>query len=165
MTSSLEKIKACLNPKWVLSGIESENLKEDDLHQIVKIKADGIPYLLFELDRKKEDPFPFFSDHSGMKLRTDYLLFTESKGSIFVFSIELKSGGEKKARPQILATKEFSIFLFERIQFVQNIGLKPKYFGIACIPNAKANISSKVFNEKKIAVNGGKELYLKRYVL
>lgn len=122
--------------------INSRNtLKEDkgNGRQEVKYKQDGkqLVYSFDVLASGIPHPFPFFKDYPGLKIISDYILFTNRKSDNkpFILIFELKKS--KSPNKQLRATKQFCSYIIERMNGVFKTQYNPEIRMIGLIEGIK----------------------------
>lgn len=111
--SSLNILKEILEHKYRFENqncLIEENIDNNGKKFTVKydiVKNNEIDYELF---RYSNDAFPFFKNISGLKKMCDFILFSETRGVLYIFVIELKLSNES-AKKQLEAATEFVKFI------------------------------------------------------
>lgn len=135
-----------------LSCIEqtiSENYKVNSRNTLKEDKASGRQEIKFERSGKQlvysfdvvapeiPEPFPFYRSYPGLKIVSDYIIFTNRKSdnTPFVLIFELKK--RKSPNKQLRATKQFCNYLIERMNNVFKEKFKPEIRMIGLIEGMK----------------------------
>lgn len=111
--SSLNILKEILEHKYRFENqncLIEENIDNNGKKFTVKydiVKNNEIDYELF---RYSNDAFPFFKNISRLKKMCDFILFSETRGVLYIFVIELKLSNES-AKKQLEAATEFVKFI------------------------------------------------------
>ena len=96
------------------------------------VVASGIP-----------EPFPFFMNYPGLKLVSDYIIFTNRKSDNkpFILIFELKKN--KSPNKQLRATKQFCNYLIERMNTVFKENFKPeiRMIGLVEVMKTRSRVS------------------------
>lgn len=115
--------------------------REDKIsgRQEIKYKSQG-KQLVFSFDVNTKgvvSPFPFFKDVEGLKSVSDYVLFTsrssDSKPFILIFELKKK----KLPKKQLLATKQFCLYIIEMINLVFHKTFQPEIRMIGLVEGIK----------------------------
>lgn len=122
--------------------VNSRNtLKENKTlgRQEIKYKQSGKQLLYsFDVDEEgKPQPFPFFKDYPGLKMISDFILFTnrQKDNKPFILIFELKK--RKSPNRQLKITKVFCEFLIKRINFAFHEAFVPEIRMIGLVEGIK----------------------------
>lgn len=126
--SNLEKINNTLHEDSLCN--KTTILEEGSVNMKIPIDSTGCKFLLYKYDKqlKKEYKgglFPFFAKKKSVCSVSDYILFTETKGKLFILIIELKKGKDQTL-PQLKASKCFVDYVINTINRIYNVSIIPQ---------------------------------------
>ena len=158
--SKLDIIDEVLNNNYKptdQSKLIEENVNANGRRFVMNIPIinNHLPFNLYRFDPDELDFFPYFSDLSGLKKISDYILFVEEHNYMYVFLIELKKG-TASAKEQLKATEEFVKYV---INSAKRIG-KELDDNIAI---RQIRISERKINRRKLNEDGNFD-YLDNYL-
>ena len=128
----------------------SGNYKVNSRNTLKEDKASGRQEIKYEQSGKQlvysfdvvtsgiPEPFPFYKDYPGLKIVSDYVIFTirKSDNKPFVLIFELKK--TKSPNKQLWATKLFCKYLIERMNIVFKENFEPEIRMIGLIEGMKS---------------------------
>lgn len=122
--------------------VNSRNtLKEDKTsgRQEIKYQQSGkqLVYSFDVVTAGIPEPFPFYKNYPGLKIVSDYIIFTnrQSDNKPFILIFELKKS--KSPNKQLWATKQFCLYLIERMNSVFKENFEPEIRMIGLIEGMK----------------------------
>lgn len=104
--------------------------KEKDAGMKIEVDNSGCQCLIYKYDKKlgkeyKGGLFPFFAKTEGVCKVSDYIVFSERKGVLYVLIVELKRG-KAQTFPQLLAAKEFVKYVIATLNRVNETSYVPE---------------------------------------
>lgn len=104
--------------------------EEEDAKMLLPIKPEGCQFILYKFDKNlgkeyKGGLFPFFAKNKDVCKISDYILFAEKGGTLYILVIEMKRGNEQTL-PQLKAALAFTKYIVETVNRVKGANYKPE---------------------------------------
>lgn len=94
---------------------DKNNSGNSSLGSYVSFKKTGRIFS-FTLDIDNSNPFPYFSERTGLKGKNDAIIFAEKDGKIFILLLELKSKNLSTSMKQLRSGENFVQFIVKTIE-------------------------------------------------
>ncbi len=118
MRNLIEVLEEVIHPIYKMDTTGGLTISEENVgakNREVKLRKTGQAYAL-SLDNREKDPYPFFQDREGLKLKSDAIVFSRQNNKTYVFLIELKSNQPAEAIPQLRVASYFVDYVLAVIQ-------------------------------------------------
>lgn len=104
--------------------------KGEDFQMSIRVNMDGCKAVLYKFDKQldksyKGGLFPFFAKKENVCKVSDYMLFAEKKGTLYVIIIEMKRG-KSQTFPQLKAATDFANYVIATVNRVKGTAYKPE---------------------------------------
>ena len=105
-------------------------LEEKDEKMFIPINGDGCKFILYKFDKNlgkqyKGGLFPFLKKNKNVCKISDYILFAEKNGTLYILIIEMKKGKES-TQPQLKAAYIFTKYIIETVNRVKGTKYIPQ---------------------------------------